>query len=431
MIESSKAKITSYCVGCKKCIEVCPLNAISVVEHQKFNEIVLEKNKEVIQKWKSSDYLIDTDRFTRFSQTKSIFSRVNNDPSFKNYKEGIYTFHNEILRENKKGYSRIEMALSSSAWAVYDNLPAAFPNHQTKIDPEQKFDVDLIPDKEFYKNDDPENMARIIKQVATAFGAAEVGITKINPNWIYTHNRQGNEVSLDEDINYAIVMLIEMDLEALQTSPALPSGFATGNGYSRMAFAQACMAAFLRDLGYKAVPDGNGTALSVPLAIDAGLGQYGRHGLLITEKYGSNVRICKVLTNLPLATDKPKQFGVLEFCRTCKTCADTCPSQSISQADIPSWNGPTISNNPGILKWYVNVETCYDFWTRNGGDCNNCVANCPFTQSKHWSHGIPRFFIRNAPIFNRLWVWLHHLIYGKQRKPEDFWEDDKKFIHTR
>ncbi len=227
-------------------------------------------------------------------------------------------------------------------------------------------------------------------------------------------------------------MGVEMDLEALQSSPAYPASFATGNGYSRMAFIQSCVAEFIRNLGYDAVPAGNNVGLSVPLAIDAGLGEYGRHGLLINPEYGSNLRICKVFTNLPLVPDKAINFGALRFCRTCRRCAESCPSQSISYDDYPSWSGFTKSNNPGILKWYVNVETCYHFWTRNGNDCSNCIVSCPFTKSRHWSHRVARFFVRHLPIFNRLFVTLDRFLgYGKQRNPSTVWTSGKEFIHTR
>ncbi|MHA2276051.1 MAG: reductive dehalogenase, partial [Candidatus Kariarchaeaceae archaeon] len=283
-----------------------------------------------------------------------------------------------------------------------------------------------------YEIDNLEEMSQIIKQVGKGFGAAEIGIAKYNPKWVYTKDRRGNEINIPKEIQNVIVIAIEMDLEALQTSPAFPAAFATGNGYSRMAFVQSCVAEFIRNLGYKAIPAGNGVALSIPMAIEAGLGQYGRHGLLITEEYGSNVRLCKVFTDMPLTSDRPKDLGVLDFCRTCMRCAESCPSNSISKDVDPSWKGNTKSNNPGIYKWYVNVETCYEFWTKNGNDCSNCIVSCPFTKNRHWSHKIARFFIKRFPFLNPLWVKLDHLMgYGKQRDPEEFWKKNKKFIHTR
>ena len=142
------------------------------------------------------------------------------------------------------------------------------------------------------------------------------------------------------------------------------------------------MAEFIRNLGYKAIPMGNDTALSIPLAIDAGLGQLGRNGLLITPEYGPCIRICKVFTDLPLFVDKPIEFGVTKFCKTCSKCADACEADAIQKTNEPSFKTECISNNQGILRWAVNHDKCYSFWIENGGDCSNCIAACPFFSNK-------------------------------------------------
>jgi epoxyqueuosine reductase QueG len=88
-----------------------------------------------------------------------------------------------------------------------------------------------------------------------------------------------------------------------------------------MGFIAPSMARFIQELGYHAMPSGNDTALSIPMAVDAGLGELGRNGILITPKYGPRVRLCKVFTDLPLVHDKPVDLGVQAFCEICKKCA--------------------------------------------------------------------------------------------------------------
>jgi reductive dehalogenase len=166
--------------------------------------------------------------------------------------------------------------------------------------------------------------------------------------------------------------------------------------------------------------------LSVPLALAAGLGEAGRHGLLITEKFGPRVRLSKVFTDLPLAHDDYRPFGATEFCSTCRKCARRCPSQAIPHGD-PTTKGPTTSNHSGVLKWYVNSEKCYQFWSRNMMDCANCIAVCPFNKRPGRLHDLARFLVRRAPAFNRLMVRLDDLCgYGKPiPTPEKtFWESD-------
>ena len=40
---------------------------------------------------------------------------------------------------------------------------------------------------------------------------------------------------------------------------------------------------------------------------------------------------------MPLATDRPVRFGILEFCRVCKRCAESCPSEALSFKDDPDF----------------------------------------------------------------------------------------------
>jgi epoxyqueuosine reductase len=215
-----------------------------------------------------------------------------------------------------------------------------------------------------------------------------------------------------------------MDYESAAYSPDAISGASTGLGYSIKAVVANQVAAFIRGLGHRAVPSGNDTALSIPLAIAAGLGELGRMGLLITEKYGPRVRICKVFTDMPLAHDGFKPFGVEVFCRTCKKCAKHCPSKAIS-FDEPTHAGPSISNHSGVRKWYINPELCFMFWVKNWMDCNNCVMVCPFNKPLGHLHDAVRACIRRLPVFNRILVRLDDLLgYGRfiPQERKNFWE---------
>jgi epoxyqueuosine reductase len=175
-------------------------------------------------------------------------------------------------------------------------------------------------------------------------------------------------------------MAIEMDEAEIKQSPACPASAASAIAYSKMAFTASSLAEFIRNLGYTAIPDGNDSSLSIPLAVDAGLGQLGRNGLLITPEFGPRVRLCKVFTDLPLEPDKPIDF-VTDFCRRCRLCADACELSAISTQPEPNWESACGSNNPGALKWYVDSEKCYEFWCDNGTDCSTCISVCQYNSS--------------------------------------------------
>ncbi|MDD5468817.1 MAG: reductive dehalogenase, partial [Anaerolineales bacterium] len=227
---------------------------------------------------------------------------------------------------------------------------------------------------------DPAWMSARIKQVARLYGASLVGITKVNPLWVYSHyfeRATGNSGPIDMSYPYAIVIGIEMDWEAINKTPKYEASAATALAYSQMAELSASLAKYIRALGYHALPCGNDTAQSIPLAIDAGLGEIGRNGLLITPEFGPRQRLCKVFTNIPLEPDQSIDFGMRSFCETCHSCASSCPANAIPMGDR-STEPTSISNRTGIQRWTVNVTNCLLFWRENGVDCSNCVAACPW-----------------------------------------------------
>lgn len=224
-----------------------------------------------------------------------------------------------------------------------------------------------------------------IKEVTRFYGANLVGITKVDRKWIYSpyfERVTGNAGQNDIDHRYAIVMGIEMSWEEINTSPDKEASAATALAYSRMAELSSSLAKYIRALGYAAIPCGNDTAQSIPLAIDAGLGELGRNGLMLSPEYGPRQRICKVFTDLPLIPDKPIDFGLQDFCENCHACAAACPVDAI-RFEERTTERTSISNRSGIKRWPVDVARCYLFWQENGHDCSNCVAACPWALHSH------------------------------------------------
>jgi epoxyqueuosine reductase len=219
-------------------------------------------------------------------------------------------------------------------------------------------------------------MSEKIKSVGRFFGANLVGITRLNEFWVYSHsynrlNRQNDPINISKDFKFAIVVAIEMDYEKFTMSDVEVSA-ATGLGYSKMAFVASHLAQFIRNLGYRALPCGNDTAFSIPLAIDAGLGEQGKHGMLITPQFGSRVRLCKIITDLPLKDDNPIDFGVQEYCEeNCNKCVENCPASAIiGKKEVEN----------GVFKWLTNGENCYKFWCEQGNDCSICIKVCQFNK---------------------------------------------------
>lgn len=235
---------------------------------------------------------------------------------------------------------------------------------------------------------DRQAMSRRIKEAARWFGADLVGMTELNRRWVYSrlgdHSHKlglagevGDPIELAERYRYAVVIATEMEYEHVKRSPAVEGS--TDLGYSRMAFVAVSLARYIQELGYHALPNGNDTALSIPLAVDAGLGELGRSGLLLTERYGPRVRLSKVFTDLPLAVDEPVDLGVQHFCESCAKCAKRCPGQALSKGERTA-QAENISTNPGLAKWPVDAERCIGWWLRNRAHCTVCIRACPFNK---------------------------------------------------
>ena len=138
----------------------------------------------------------------------------------------------------------------------------------------------------------------------------------------------------------------------------------------------------------------NDTALVIPLAIKAGLGEYGRNQMVITEEFGPRVRFSKIFTDLPLVHDRPKRFGVSEFCAICRRCADACPVSALPLGP-PTDAGPNQSSIRGVKKWTADGEKCFGYWTKLKSDCAICLRVCPY--NKDFSRPVMRLARRLEP----------------------------------
>jgi len=170
----------------------------------------------------------------------------------------------------------------------------------------------------------------------------------------------------------------------------------------------------LRRLGYRARAhiDGCYRVICPLVARDAGLGEIGRMGLLMTPRLGPRVRIAVVTTDLPLVADAPaRDLTVLDFCARCRKCADACPARA-----LPS--GPPVADAQGVVRWKVDAEACYTLWTRMGTDCARCMAVCPYSHPDTPLHGLVRWGIRRSALLRRAAVWLDDVVYGRRPAPK-------------
>jgi len=144
------------------------------------------------------------------------------------------------------------------------------------------------------------------------------------------------------------------------------------------------LAEFLKAKRFSAVfPSGHfGKELSFKLAAhEAGIGVYGKCGLIITPEYGPRVNIGVVVTDAVLEPDKKLDFNP---CRACTTCATVCPAEAV-RVDFD----PPISHNRDEC---VNfIQKLRDETRDKKFFCGYCYDNCPVGRTRKRGFLISRY----------------------------------------
>jgi reductive dehalogenase len=260
-----------------------------------------------------------------------------------------------------------------------------------------------------------------IKRTARYCGADLVGITRVRQDFCYSETFSYEESKLetgpavtkpvDVKHKYAIVFGREMNFHRIQntlTSKNDESLGEIGKTYYELAQIACAVAAYIRQLGYsaKAHHVRNEQILQVPYAVDAGLGEQGRHNYLITAKYGPRVRLATVTTDLELVEDKPVDIGVQDFCESCRLCEINCPSQALAAEK-------TVIR--GYRKWPQDYTKCFGFWVTGGNTfgCTLCLKVCPWNKPRTFVHRVSMLGAARSVVARRVLYWVSRIFYGQ------------------
>ena len=272
---------------------------------------------------------------------------------------------------------------------------------------------------------DPATITRFIKGWSRKLGAIDCGVTTLQPHHLYTIKGRGEKYGQAVDLKhrYAIAFSVEMDHANLGTAPEGPTVMESAQQYLTAGAVAVQLAAFIRGLGWPAEAhiDGNYKVVCPLVAKDAGLGEIGRMGLLMTPNQGPRVRLGVVTTDLPLLTDTGTfDAAVLHFCSICRKCADICPVDAISNDER--------GDIDGAQRWRIESETCFSYWCAVGTDCGQCVRVCPYSHPDNALHNLVRAGLRRSGLFRQVALKLDDLLYGRRPVPlaKAAWLPDRK-----
>ncbi len=342
------------------------------------------------------------------------------------------------IRDNVDGYTLKDFALSAGQSAT--SVGRSFLGPQKAQTPEERG----VP---AWKGT-PAEAAKMLRAAMRHMGASTIGFVELDDNTrklIYSIDPDGHIMEFTDDpvasetethryipnsCKYAIVYTVQMSEEAMKRSPTMTASQTTTGAYSRGAQIAAGTQEFLRSLGYQCLSEASTNALGIAPAFGvlAGLGEMSRMNRMISPEFGPMVRVFKMLTDLPVEVDKPINAGIMEFCKSCKKCAEACPSGALSFESEPYWETKGGWNNPGHKAWFEDAVKCRTYWVSEAGtNCGICFGVCPFSKKdKAWIHDWVKAGTSSAPFLASFFRSMDDAFgYGVQKSGEEWWNLDQ------
>ena len=119
-----------------------------------------------------------------------------------------------------------------------------------------------------------------------------------------------------------------------------------------------------------------------------------------------------VTTDLPMTYDKKTRLGVDDFCRSCKICAENCPSGAISHGDKQDVRG--------VERYPFKAEACFKIWNETGTDCGVCISCCPYSKPQSPQHTLGLWLASKGGRLPGIFLTrMERLLYG-DHSPGDY-----------
>ena len=209
-----------------------------------------------------------------------------------------------------------------------------------------------------------EDVTDKIKAKARDLGFGEVGLTKYDHHYIFQCKR-----SWVKQYPHAICLAYEQAYENTQLAPSLTAEIVHYMSSTLEGTVGLELGDYIRSLGYHAqVHSPNDTSGPyIPVFVQAGLGQLGANGQLLSPHFGSRARLMLITTDAKVTYDQPIDYGIHRFCQVCQVCVNRCPGRALMREKV-WWRG--IEKNKLIYKRCRPVQARYL-------GCGVCMKVCP------------------------------------------------------
>jgi epoxyqueuosine reductase len=332
---------------------------------------------------------------------------------------------------------------SVSGLAVYTNTDWGVPKHEGS----------------------PEENLEMVRAAGHFFGSPAIGATEIDDKMLRLMSSRVKFEDVDKPttdaqkntivpkkckwaVTYEIVQSHAMDRHGVKVYETgsykgyIPYLALAGcyRGYLDEGIVEHQLQAFIKSLGYIAIPSRSLGLSPPPWGVMAGLGELGRANIVCSPKYGNEVRVtCSMITDMPVAPSEPINAGIAKFCETCKFCANNCPSGALSTETEPNWEvhlnesgvdrygnvvPPTPMNQAGIKAWKIDFAKCTNL---QGGprECQACQPACPFSNMNNGMiHPIVRATAANTTLFNSFFATMQDFFVTDNFDSTAWWKRD-------
>jgi epoxyqueuosine reductase len=267
---------------------------------------------------------------------------------------------------------------------------------------------------------DPQSLTDELRREAERIGLSEVGFAPYDPKYTFAEAlvpQTTDGVMLPRragppDDGSVIVCILEQDWKKTQTIPSVQAERDVQRTYEGLVERAATIARLLHEKGFRADVHGPaGVAISIHYAVQAGLGQLGLNGQLLTPRAGSRCRLTLITTNALLVHDEPVDYGIHAICDACQVCVRRCPPGAIPKQR---------AYHRGIMKAKIKSDRCFPILQQAHG-CAICMKVCPV--QRYGLEAVTSRFVETGEILGKGtdelegFNWIDGRRYGPGEKP--------------
>ncbi len=208
-----------------------------------------------------------------------------------------------------------------------------------------------------------------LEDYAKSLKISGIGYTKVPRDYIF----ESKAVAFEN----AIVLAMNMNNEKINTAPSKKALKNIWKTYDKLGVASNKVARYLRKKGFASHASHplGGIALYPRLAEKAGLGGFGKSGILITPINGPTLRLTAVYTNIEnLPLNESNEHGwIKDYCEKCNKCIKECPPGAIYETPIEHETGRVT---------HIDNNKCFPYFGNNYA-CTVCIKVCPFNNQPY------------------------------------------------